>query len=239
MSVRNFLKKIAALLPFPLTKNEYYDRLTERVIRRVCKADSTCVDVGANEGKILALFIRHCPASMHYAFEPIPFLYHKLKRRYSSAAHIHPLAISNKSGTSSFNYVITDPAYSGLLKRPYDKPEKDEIIEVATATLDEVIPASEKIDLVKLDIEGGEYHALQGASNLLQAHHPHILFEFGKGGSDAYGITPAMMYAFLKSKNYRLNTLPRFLSNKPPLTHPQFEQHFHKRSTFFFIAFHG
>lgn len=236
MHIKKLLKTIAAHLPFALTKNERYDRVTEKIIKKVCGPSSVCIDIGANEGKILSMFTRHCPNAMHYAFEPIPGLYHHLKRRYSSAAHIYNLALSNYAGRSSFNHVITDPAYSGLVKRPYDKPERDETIQVIMGKLDDIIPRDVPITLMKLDIEGGELHALQGAQEILRNHHPYVLFEFGKGGAEAYDVTPALFFQFLASSRYYVQTLEGFLKNSLPLSFHQFEQHFQKQSDYFFIA---
>jgi FkbM family methyltransferase len=236
MRIRQLIKDIAARSPIAITRNELYDRLTEKVIKKVCHANSVCVDIGANEGKILSMFIRHCPHSIHYAFEPIPPLYHLLKRKYSSAARIYELAISDTEGKADFNYVTTDPAYSGLLKRKYDKPEQDETIVVKTATLNTIIPATESIRLIKLDIEGGEYNALSGASRLLQSH-PYILFEFGKAGAEAYKITPAMMYKFLTSRQYHINLLPGFLKRTAPLELDVFEYYYTSGKAYFFIAY--
>ena len=166
MHFKKYLKNIATHFPIPLTTNEYYDRLTEKIIKKVCNQRSACIDVGANEGKILSMFVKHCPFGRHYAFEPIPHLYFSLKRKYGSAVTIYKLALSNHTGESNFNFVLTDPAYSGLKKRDYDKPEKDEMIQVETAKLDDIINPNQPIQLIKLDIEGGEYNALSGAVNL-------------------------------------------------------------------------
>jgi FkbM family methyltransferase len=236
MRIRQFIKDIAARSPIAITRNELYDRLTEKVIKKVCHAKSVCVDIGANEGKILSMFIRHCPHATHYAFEPVPALYHLLKRKYSSAAKIYELAISDKNGTANFNHVITDPAFSGLLKRKYDKPEQDETIVVKTATLDTIIPTTESIRLIKLDIEGGEYDALSGASRLLQSN-PYVLFEFGKAGAEAYKITPAMMYHFLISRHYHINLLKDFLKGTAPLEFDVFEYYYTSGKAYFFIAY--
>lgn len=237
MHIRKLIKNIAAHSPIPITKNEYYNRLTEKVIEKVCIDNCVCVDVGANEGKILNMFTKHAPNAIHYAFEPIPMLYHLLKRKYSSAAKIFDIALSDHAGMSNFNYVISDPAYSGLKKRAYDKPETDEQIEVKTATLDSIIPSNESIKLIKLDIEGGEYNALRGAANILESSHPYILFEFGRAGGEAYHVSPGMMYELLKSFKYKINLLQRFLRQAPELSLHAFKEYYTNSKEYFFIAY--
>jgi FkbM family methyltransferase len=237
MKIRKFLKKLVAYSPVAVTKNERYDRLTQQIIQKVCHANSICIDVGANEGKILSMFIKNCPGAIHYAFEPIPPLYYLLKRKYASAAHISDIAIAANAGISNFNYVTTDPAYSGLKKRAYDKPEEDTQIVVNTATLDSIIPLSACIKLIKLDIEGGEYHALKGATRILQSSRPYILFEFGKAGAEAYNITPKMLYDLLYGMQYNINLLHLFLKDAPALSLPGFTRCYTTGQEYFFIAY--
>lgn len=228
---------MAAFSPIPLSKNQYYDRLTERVIKKVCSKNSVCIDAGANNGKILALFIKHSPNTLHYAFEPLPQLYKLLVRKYGSASQVYKVALSNKKGMSDFNAVISDPAYSGLKKRPYDNPEKDEIIQVKTDLLDNIIEPGVIITLLKLDVEGGEYDILLGAKRIITESRPYILFEFGKGGSDAYHVSSNMMYNFFSSFGYQVNLLDKFLKKAPPLALHEFDSEYHKGKEYFFIAY--
>ncbi|MEZ4983026.1 MAG: FkbM family methyltransferase [Saprospiraceae bacterium] len=72
-----------------------------------------------------------------------------------------PLVIKRKT---TFNYVVSNPAYSGLQKRRYDRPnEIDEKIEVETDLLDNVLAEDTRIDFMKIDVEGGEFFVLKGA----------------------------------------------------------------------------
>jgi len=236
--LRKIIKYLASLSPVSFTKNEYYDRLTEKIIKRVCPPNAVCADVGAHTGKVLQVILRNCPAAMHYAFEPIPDLYHKLKRKYGSACHVYNIALSNSIGYHSFTYVITDPAYSGLKKRRFDKPEKYTDIRVKTHCLDHIISPEIPITLIKMDVEGGEYDVIRGAEKTISRWKPYILFEFGRGGSDVYGVSPAMMYTLLcDNHQLRINLLKRFLKNLPPLTLAGFEEQYKKGREFFFIAY--
>ncbi|MEI2708448.1 MAG: FkbM family methyltransferase [Chitinophagaceae bacterium] len=83
------------------------------------------MDVGANEGKVLMLMHKVAPLAKHIAFEPIPVLYNQLYKKYNHIAQVFEVALSNRKGISTFNCVLTNMAYSGLLKRPYDRVEED------------------------------------------------------------------------------------------------------------------
>ncbi len=235
--MKKILKHIAALSPIALTKNEQYDRLTKKVLQKVCTAESVCVDIGANEGKVLQMMVQVAPDAKHYAFEPIPVLFEKLKLKYQSKALLHNIALSNKSGKANFNLVLTDMAYSGLQKRVYDKPEKDTTIEVSTDVLDNIIPAETKIALIKLDIEGGEYFTLQGSIKTINQSKPILLFEFGKAGANAYNITNTQMFQFINSQlNYEIYTLACWLKKSSPLDQKTFNAFFENDQEYFFLA---
>lgn len=234
--LRSILKYIAGFSPLPLTKNEYYDRLTEQVIKKVCNKNSVCVDVGANKGRILSMFIKHCPQALHYAFEPIPHLYFLLVRKYGSAAKIFKVALSDKKGSSTFSYVIDDDAYSSLKLRQFQKHVTTEKINVEKDCLDNLITGDINVRLIKLDIEGGEYDALLGSQKTIKRCKPYILFEFGKGGADAFNVSPQMMYDFFTSHGYKISLLTRFLKSQSPLTLSAFEDEYEKGKEYFFIA---
>lgn len=128
MKIKEIIKKLLSFSPIPLTKNQMYDQQTKKVIQKVLKKDSNCIDVGCHKGEILDLMLSHCPLGHHYGFEPIPSLYENLVKKYEQEKNctILKIALSNQSGETSFNYVLSNPSYSGLKKRKYDRPsEKD------------------------------------------------------------------------------------------------------------------
>jgi len=236
-----WLKKSAKFIihhfPVPLTRNERCDRDTLTIIKKVCHPASVCIDIGAHNGKILHYFIKHASKGIHWAYEPIPQLFHVLKRKYGSAANIYQLALSNVKGNSAFNFVTTDMAYSGLKKRSYDRPEKDSSIQVKTDLLDNLVPEKQNITLIKIDVEGAELLVLQGAIKTIRRNKPVILFEFGKAGATAYDYDDSIMFDFIDHNlYYDIFTLKAFKHNMPPLSRDQFHQYFNNGKEFFFAA---
>lgn len=239
--LKDTLKKILSYLPFSVTQNQRYDRETMAVIRRVCGTRSNCVDVGTHRGEILDLMRSAAPSGTHFGFEPLPHLYRKLEAWYASIQNVRvfPFALSDRAGTASFNYVKTNPAYSGLQKRKYDRPnEEDETITVEMRTLDSVVLAENKpVALIKIDVEGGEMGVLRGAEQLLHRDHPVIIFEFGIGGSDVYGTTPEMLWDYLTGRGYKISLMHRFLRGAEPFTLNDLRDHFHGKRDFYYIAY--
>lgn len=227
-------------MPFDFTKNQRYDRLTQQVIRRACRPNSLCVDVGCHKGEILDLFLKAAPHGIHFGFEPIPVLFQNLKEKYAgrSNCHFYDLALSNQQGTSSFNYVVSNPSYSGLLKRRYDRPnEEDTLITVRTERLDDIIPAEMRVDLMKIDVEGGELMVLEGAVATLKRSKPIVIFEHGLGASELYGSTPEKVFDLLQSCGLSVSLLDRFMQNDRAFTREEFAQQYYDRLNYYFIAY--
>ena len=60
------------------------------------------------------------------------------------------------------------------------KSNEEIAVQVRTIPLDEVIPESERVLLLKIDVQGWEYHVLKGAKKLLSrmgSGAPHLIFE--------------------------------------------------------------
>ena len=234
------LKGAVKKIPIAFTKNQQYDKQTKQIIKKICTAQSNCIDVGTHKGEILDLFIKNSPAGHHYGFEPIPSLYSALIKKYNhkTNVHLYDYALSDKERDAEFNYVVSNPAYSGLIKRRYDhKNEKDTTIKVHTQLLDAVIPADKKIDLIKIDVEGGEINVLRGAVNTIAKSSPVIIFESGLGGSELYGATPEIIYALFQQFGYKLSLLKNYLNNKAPLTPQGFNDQFYQGLNYYFVAY--
>lgn len=235
--IKNIAKKLQHLLPFAVGKNELYDRSTKKIISNHCKQDSNCIDIGANEGKILQWMIEISPNGKHIAFEPIPSLYDNLKLKYESNALILNIALSDQQSVSQFNYVTSDPALSGLLKRAYPNYHHEKQIAVNTDILDNLIDINQKISLIKMDVEGGEWHVLQGAINTIKRDKPLILFECGKIGGDIYGFNDTEMYQLFNTQlHYQLYTLEGWLKAASPLTSIDFKAYYENGEEYFFLA---
>ncbi len=145
--------------------------------------------------------------------------------------------MSAETGETEFVYVPEAPAYSGLKERDYDgKTVHPQRIPVQVRRSDDVLPQDLRIDLLKIDVEGGELGVLQGALETLRKHKPLVIFEHGKGASDRYGTTPAMIWEVFAQAGMQLHTLPGYLEKDPPLGLAQFEAEFERGANYYFVA---
>jgi hypothetical protein len=133
--------------------------------------------------------------------------------------------------------VVSNPSYSGLKKRDYPKSEEIKEIKVQVRKLDDILSRAKKIDLIKIDVEGAEYDVLQGATNILKEDKPVLIFEFGLGASNHYGVDAKKMYELLAIQHqYNIFTLKGWLRKESPLSQETLEDYYKTNKHYYFIA---
>ncbi len=237
--MKDFLKRIIKSIPIDFTQNQKYDTQTKAVIAKVCFADSNCIDVGCHKGEVLDLIRSKAELGNHYGFEPIPHMYQNLVEKYKDTnCQILDIALSNETGFTTFNYVVSNPAYSGLKKRQYDREnEEDTTIQVKIDKMDKVIPTTIKIDLIKIDVEGGELLVLEGAQETIKRNKPVIIFEHGLGASEFYNSSPEKVFQLLTNCGLQVSLMKHWLQSKAPFTEAEFKSEFYSRRNYYFIAY--
>jgi len=207
-----------------------YDRLIVQVMGRVLDKDSNCVDAGAHWGKILQHIVRLAPSGTHYAFEPLPGMATLLKQRFP-AVRVMEIALGDVTETARFRHVLSEEAYSGFERRPWDAYEEDvEMIDVEVRPLDEVLPSDIPIRFIKLDVEGSEYRFFQGAQRTLRANKPFVAFELGSDQPEVFDL--------LMAADMRVSLIEGWLAGKPPLDRDGFLAEVHNLRAWTFLA-HG
>lgn len=231
------LRQLLSYFNIALNRNMKYDILTRRIISETLSKDSFCIDVGAHAGEVLEYMCKYAPESNHIAFEPLPEYYSFLRDKFKGKATVYPVALSNMKGISEFICVRNAPAFSGLKKRKYDSIPELEYISIETSKLDDMIPESVKIDLIKIDVEGGEYDVLSGAIKCIRRSNPVLIFEFGLGASDYYAVTPEMMFDFIVNDlNQQIFLLSSFLNKKQPLLRQEFIDYYYTKKEYYFVS---
>ncbi len=235
--MKTIIRKLLNFFHIDLTRNLKYDRLTKSIIKKGINISSNCIDVGCHKGEMLELMIKLAPQGKHIAFEPIPTLFEHLRSEFSEKAVIYPYALSDKNGESTFQHVKNAQAYSGINKRKYDITNPDiEEIRVEIRVLDQLLAKDFHVDFIKIDVEGGEYHVLKGAKDILQRCKPLIVFEFGLGASDYYGVTPEDIFSLLTECQLNISTLKAYVKNKPALNLNSFKECYSSGKEYYFVA---
>lgn len=173
-TIKSFLLKLGIQLNF--TKNLWYKDCHILLKKFINKSNPLIFDVGASDGSSIHDFKKIFPASIIHSFEPYPTAYSNLTntaKQYSDV-YTHNLALSDNNLPSIF-FVNKSKATNSLLKPVVtnsfiDKhaiPETQ--IEVKQNTLDNIVLEKNIsfIDILKIDVQGGELKVLEGAQNTL------------------------------------------------------------------------
>jgi hypothetical protein len=79
---------------------------------------------------------------------------------------------------------------------------------VACFALDRVVPRPGRVDVVKIDVEGAELHALRGLEQTIDRDRPVIVSEFSPGMMQGESESPALDYlGFLIGKGYEIRVV--------------------------------
>lgn len=175
--------------------------------RQSLTKDSVFFDVGTNAGsfiKALDFFsfpIVHC-------FEPHPFLSAKTKEVYPHIT-MNSFCLGNSNGSINIYIPSLSVGLSSIIRRPvFDELNQDiTVLNVKCQTLDSYCSEHniQKIDFIKIDVEGAEKYVLEGAKYMLQSHRIKAgVFEIGQTLSDA-GTSTEEVCALLESYGYVIN----------------------------------
>ncbi|MGD1712470.1 FkbM family methyltransferase [Dapis sp. BLCC M172] len=158
----------------------FYEVAELEFIRQNLKVSNpVIVDIGANTGNHLVYFAKIMQAAKVIPIEFHPEIIAALKR------HISINQVSNID-LSKLGYAIGKNRGISFIK---EHPAKDFCLteiadniingtEVVVVTLDELI--QEKVDFIKVDVQGTEIDALVGAKNLISTYQPDMLVEVAK-----------------------------------------------------------
>lgn len=165
------------------------------VMASVLRADSNCIDIGANVGSITDEIRRLAPRGHLIAVEPLPDLAADLRRRHPEVEVIC-CALSDSAGERTFIREIDAPARSGFRRQGTDASETSEL-QVDVRRLDDIVPADMDIDFIKIDVEGAEEEAIRGGLETIHRCRPVIALEHGDSAVRNYGTTHGVIYDLL------------------------------------------
>ena len=190
-----------SLIAFQKNTNLY-----ELCIEQLCNTynrSGIYIDCGAHVGRHTQRMVSNFYSSKVFAFEAIPDLaLHVKESLVSDKLTVINNAVGLETKKVIFSVANDAKGYSGLLKRA-DVPVTDwRSIEIEQIRLDQ-IDYGARVVFIKLDLEGGEFHAIQGAEGLIKKDFPLIVFENSlSGSSHDYRYTRDEFFNFFDKINY-------------------------------------
>lgn len=185
-----------------------YEPEESRYLRQEMRAADICIDVGANVGYYTLLMATTASRGFVHAFEPSPLTASLLKTNLLlndvRNADINQEALGDVPGEVEF-IVSTDDAYSSLLdtgRKPVLGRNR-----VTMTTLDSYCETRhiERVDCLKVDVEGAEERVIRGAAGLLanQRRKPRlVMLELYNPMLSKYESSIDQVLALMRSFNY-------------------------------------
>jgi len=169
----------------PLIAGQPHEAHVETALRDHLKPGATFLDIGANIGVFTTLGASLVGETGHvFAVEPIPRNLALIERAcqrngFRNVELIRAAASDRVGGTDLRTHISTSnsatPAAAGERLR---SETGGATIRVPTVVLDDALAKIDRLDLVKIDVEGMEPRALRGLSRTLDRFHPVLISEF-------------------------------------------------------------
>jgi FkbM family methyltransferase len=187
--------------------NGIYEQATSDFFIGRSPQNGVFLDLGANIGAISVPLFHKRKDLRIVGVEAAPWLFPYLQRNFEQNG-LGGASLVNKAlfnvDDRDIDFFAPDVKFGkGSLSPTYT----DKAIKVRTVTLDTLIGQLKlpRVDIIKIDVEGHEYHVFQGAEMLLQrSDAPDILFEFEDWAEDAAKLAPGTAQSYLMTKGYAL-----------------------------------
>lgn len=191
--------------PLYATYKTYADRAERKLLRKILFPGAVVVDVGANIG-IYSQFLsrRVGPTGVVHCLEPSPDNFRRLSAATGGLSNVRLIqaAVGERSGECKL--YISDKL--NVDHRAY-RPDGDSRRAIPTQmiALDDYFKLGQRVDLIKMDIQGYELHALRGAQRVLQENPEiNLLLEFWPAGLAQAGVGWEELVGMLEGLNMTL-----------------------------------
>lgn len=197
----------------------YYNRRMVVLFDRMLKPGMTVIDVGANIGEIsMTAAKRVGRAGRVIAFEPVDAIADQLQAN-AIRNHLDQITVARTglSDTPADNIPVyascgqgtPDDEHHGLGSLFGGKAGEPELQRISITTLDIWLATHpvDRIDLIKIDIEGAELPCLRGAEVALRRFRPVLIVEIQDTTATTAGYRASDILAFLSGLGYTFETI--------------------------------
>lgn len=209
-----------------------YEYYTSRTLVHFFREVDLFIDVGSNFGLYSVLAHKINPKIKSICFEPLPNMYqdnlnfHKVNG-IENVTHFN-LALSSREGTTTFyvpNVYNVDSEITSASIEPnfaYNKPFASKEITINTVMFDRLyaeksIEFEHKRIVVKVDVEGHEFEALQGAKQFIFDNQPILIVEIESNDKNKikiweyFNTSSYSVFVITSSGYFKLQSLEEFI----------------------------
>ena len=195
-----------------------YDFAMHKVIEHRIQRGMVCIDIGANLGEVsLHMGRKVGAAGAVYSFEPVPHVYRRLiehVRRNRLEHIIKPFAVAVSNTESAVSLAFTDENADNQALGSIVNTRRNELtreVTVRACTLDGFVERHglATIDFIKMDIQGGEWLALQGGRAVFTKLGPDLLIEISPLDLNEIGKDSRQLAELLEDFGYAIYMLRR------------------------------
>jgi len=184
--------------------NRYFTPLS---LFQLIKEDTVLLDIGANIGTVALRAAAISGSGKVYAFEPDTDNYTSLQYNIGLNHFKNVIPVKKALGavmqqSRLFKVNRFNTGMNRILSAS-DSFSDFETIEVSTLDEEAIRLKLNRIDLIKIDVEGYELNVLKGARAVLEKFHPLIIVEVIEVNLKNNGQTSAQVIEFLKEFGYR------------------------------------
>lgn len=187
------------------------DRAERKLLRSILSAGAVVVDAGANIGVYSRFLSRTIgPTGVVHSFEPSPANFRRLQSATRNLANVRlsQAALGESSGKSKL--YVSDKL--NVDHRTY-ATEGDSrcAVPIDIVALDDYFKPGQRVDLIKMDIQGYELHALRGTNRVLVDNPAaKLLLEFWPYGLEQAGATWLELIDTLRVKNMSISQITNY-----------------------------
>lgn len=184
------------------------------VLEKIVQKGNTVIDIGANQGEYSLWAARKVGTSGKViSFEPMDQLFDVLKENMSLNPAYRNVFIPLKKGLSDAKgklQLFGKPGDNEGVNTMFPTESHTVLIqEIELETLDQELSsmAIEKVDFIKLDVEGAELQVLKGSKETIQKYKPKWMIEINEEACIAGGYLPQDILDYLSAFGYEFQKI--------------------------------
>lgn len=197
-----------------------YHHLGElRYLSKHLRPDMVFADVGANQGEFALPVAKRLSAGRVLAFEPEDQMFGMLERNIAlnglSNIQVFHFGLGKATSQTAL-YTSTDTAlhygwHEGLFTSFKDDYRSHFVQGIEIRRLDEVLSETpvERLDYIKIDVEGAELFVLEGARCVIETYKPRLILEINAETFASAGYSTSDLLTFVSGLGYRFLSVLR------------------------------